>query len=140
EIFIKAFERVHTLKAPERFRPWLYRIAVNRVHDFHRKRRMLRFLRGEREKGDQNADIADEKNPAAMDQVIKQDFWRQIKTLSKRLSRWEREVFFLRFMDHLNIEDIARTIGKSESTVKTHLYRALKKFRQAPELLRLVEE
>ena len=41
----------------------------------------------------------------------------------------ERQVFTLRFMDHRNINEIAAILDKNESTIKTHLYRALNKVR-----------
>jgi RNA polymerase sigma-70 factor (ECF subfamily) len=41
----------------------------------------------------------------------------------------EQEVFLLRFLDELGIKEIAEVLHKSESTVKTHLYRALGKFK-----------
>jgi len=50
------------------------------------------------------------------------------------MSKKEREVFILRYVDQLGIRELAETLKNSESTVKTHLYRALKKFREAPEL------
>jgi len=52
----------------------------------------------------------------------------------------EREVFLLRFMDHLNIKEISQVLKRSESSVKTHLYRALQKFRKEPELIKLLKE
>ena len=53
---------------------------------------------------------------------------------TNKLSRWEREVFHLRFLDQLGIKEIAMVLSKSESTIKTHLYRALHKFKETPEL------
>ena len=46
-----------------------------------------------------------------------------------QLSKMEQEVFLLRFLDELGIKEIAEVLHKSESTVKTHLYRALGKFK-----------
>jgi DNA-directed RNA polymerase specialized sigma24 family protein len=42
-------------------------------------------------------------------------------------------------VDHLGIREIAEVLKKGESTVKTHLYRALKKFRQNPGLHALLK-
>ena len=64
------------------------------------------------------------------DSIAKKRFWEQVRSLLGKLSRMEREVFTLRFMDHLNINEIAAILDKSESTVKTHLYRALDKVRK----------
>ena len=57
-----------------------------------------------------------------------------------KLSKIEREVFLLRFFDHLNINQIAGALKKNESTIKTHLYRALAKFRKEPGLRKLLKE
>jgi DNA-directed RNA polymerase specialized sigma24 family protein len=48
-------------------------------------------------------------------------------------------VFVLRFVDQLGIREIAETLRKSESTVKTQLYRALKKFKKASGLRALLK-
>ena len=48
-----------------------------------------------------------------------------------KLSKMEREVFMLRFFDQLSINEIADVLRKNESTVKTHLYRALNKIKEA---------
>jgi len=52
----------------------------------------------------------------------------------------EREVFLLRFFDHLNINEIAGALKKNKSTIKTHLYRALAKFKKEPEIRQLLKE
>lgn len=141
EIFIKAFENLSKLRDLERFRTWLFRMAINRVRDFYRKKRVLAFFRTVED--DTDADLADveiQDDPGALDYIIRQEFWQQVKSFSNMLSRLEREVFFLRFMDHLNLREIAQVMDKSESTVKTHLYRGLKKFKENSTLLQLLEE
>ncbi len=53
----------------------------------------------------------------------------------EQLPRAEQEVFRLRFMDQLTLKETAQALGKSESTIKTHLYRALTKLRGNRKLL-----
>ncbi|MGA2936478.1 MAG: RNA polymerase sigma factor [Syntrophobacteraceae bacterium] len=131
DIFMAAFKYLPQLKDSDRFRPWLYRIALNRVHDFHRKNKFLAFL-GITEHREQTdvADVEQHRNAGALDIVIRKEFWSHVKQLSKRFSRMEREVFFLRFVDDLSLREIALTLKRSESAVKTHLYRAIAKFKQ----------
>ncbi len=131
DIFMAAFKYLPQLKDSDRFRPWLYRIALNRVHDFHRKNKFLAFL-GITEHREQTdvADVEPHRNPGALDIVIRKEFWSHVGQLSKRFSRMEREVFFLRFVDDLNLREIALTLKRSESAIKTHLYRAIAKFKQ----------
>lgn len=140
EIFLQAFKNLPSLNALERFRPWLYSIAVNRVRDYHRKKRFLSLFGGTGEEEDfETPDSEVHCNPGALDHLLKREFWKQIKKLSAQCSHWEREIFFLRFMDQLSIKEIAQVLGKSESAVKTHLYRALKKFREDEGLRELIE-
>jgi RNA polymerase sigma-70 factor (ECF subfamily) len=141
DIFLSAYKNLGSLKDLERFRPWLFRIAVNRVHDFHRRKRFLAFFgitneEDEPERGDR--EIHD--NPQALDQLLKHEFWSMVANLSKRFSPMEREVFMLRFMDQLGLREIAEILHKSESAVKTHLYRALKKFKDDSAFQEMLEE
>lgn len=40
EIFLKVWLRLHQLRQPSSFKPWLYRIATNVVSDFRRRKRL----------------------------------------------------------------------------------------------------
>ncbi|MBF0472758.1 MAG: sigma-70 region 4 domain-containing protein, partial [Nitrospirae bacterium] len=44
-------------------------------------------------------------------------------------SKMEKQVFTLRFLDQLDIKEIGLVLKKNESTIKTHLYRAVSKFK-----------
>jgi len=130
EIFMQMIRGLPGLKDTARLRPWLFRIALNRVRDFYRKKSMLVFFGLTPEIG--NCDEMDgnmSDNPA--EYMKRKEFWHQFRKFADRLSKWEREIFLLRFADHMGIREIAETLKKNESTVKTHLYRGLKKFRQA---------
>jgi len=140
EIFVKAFKNLSKLRDPKRFRTWLFRMAVNRVTDFYRKKRLLAIFKTRDH--DSEADpkeVERRQDPSALDDVIKEEFWKHVTSFSDNLSRREKEVFFLRFMDHLSIREIAQVLDKSQSAVKTHLYRGLKKFKEDPSLLQLLE-
>ena len=131
EIFIEMSRSISSLKDPRRFKAWLYRIALNRVRDFHRKRRLQSFFTTTSEIQDTESS-GNSYNP--LDHVLEKEFWHQFHSIIQKMSTREREVFLLRYIDQLGIREIAETLQKSESAVKTHLYRALKKFRKAAEL------
>jgi len=82
----------------------------------------------------------DSNDHPSMDAIDRETFWREVGSYLERLSRKEREVFTLRFVDHLNIREISEVLGTGESAIKTHLYRALAKFRKNPSMSRWVEE
>lgn len=135
EIFIKMSKNLDRLKDPARFKAWLYRIALNRVRDFYRKKSLLSFFATT---AGEDTELSGESH-SALDDIMEKEFWHQFHRLSGQLSRKEREVFILRYVDQLGIREIAETLRNSESTVKTHLYRALKKFKQAPGLRLLLK-
>jgi len=141
EVFVQVFKSLSGIREVERFRAWIFSIAVNRVRDFHRKKR-IRALLGVPSQGDKMESGKGETghNPEAMENLMRQEFWKQIKILLDKLSRGEREVFLLRFMDHLGIREISYALEKNESTVKTHLYRALGKLRKEPLILEMAAE
>jgi len=134
EIFMEMSKKLHQLKDPIRFKAWLYRIALNRVRDFHRKKSLLSFFS---RTAVENTELPGESNNP-LDYIMEKEFWHQFHSMTKQLSRKEREVFILRYVDQLGIREIAETLKSSESAVKTHLYRALKKFKQATGLRSLL--
>ena len=137
EVFMQAFRKLSGLKKVDRFKSWLFSIAINRVRDFNRKKRFQSLFQPS-DAGNDIKQICDQ--PEAIDELMKQDFWKQIGLIIDKLSRMEREVFLLRFLDLLSIREISSALKKSESTIKTHLYRALRKFRKNSSTLQLLKE
>jgi len=134
DVFLQAFKNLPKLKDFDRFRAWLYSIAVNRVRDYYRKKRLLSFFGLMGEEGSLEApEEKPDQGPGALEQLVREEFWVRVRQLSESFSGAEREVFFLRFLDNLSIKEISQTLHKSESAVKTHLYRALQKFRDHSE-------
>lgn len=141
DVFLRAFKHIGRLASPEVFRSWLYSIAVNRVRDHHRRQR-LKSMFGMVSIDEEGFQESDEMTvpPEAARQLSKGKFWDQVRDITTHLPRMEREVFYLRFFDQLSIKEITAAMHKNESTVKTHLYRALSKVKAAAEAADLTEE
>src|SRR5210317_181484 len=45
EVFVQAYRKLESLNDTQRFRAWLYSIAVNRCNDFQRKKKYLSLLK-----------------------------------------------------------------------------------------------
>ena len=108
DVFLKAFQKIASVKEAAKFRGWLFSIALNRIRDFQRKKRFRSLFKAE----DENIESHPVKNPGSdqpdvLEQVMRKDFWRQIGLILKKLPDTEREVFLLRFFDHLSIKEIA---------------------------------
>ena len=141
DVFVRAYRSIARLREPQRFRSWLYTIAVNRVNDYLRKKRVRSIFKSSDEGPEIQPEADDRReNPEALEQVLKEDFWRQVGRIARKLSKMEREVFMLRFMDDLNIAEISQILKKSESTIKTHLYSALAKFKKEKGLRQFLQE
>ena len=133
DVFLKAFQKISSIKDAAKFRGWLYTITLNRIRDFQRKKRFRGLFKAEDNQIESQPDTeSDQNQPQALEQVMRKDFWYQIGKILNKLPKTEREVFLLRFFDHLSITEIAAVLKKSESTVKTHLYRSLKKLKKEP--------
>ena len=141
EIFMRVYTNFPKLRNPDRFRSWLFSIALNRVWDFLRRKRFFGLFEISTDKGEPDRfETTATHGPVALNRLLRQEFWKQVRLFSGGLSRWEREVFMLRFMEHLGTREIAEILEKSESAVKTHLYRGIKKLKKEPGLLRLLRE
>ncbi len=141
DVFLRAFKYIDRLVSPELFRSWLYRIAVNRVRDHHRRQRiksMFGLVSTDDEAFQETEEMA--VPPEATRQMARSRFWDQVRDIMSHLPRMEREVFYLRFFDQLSIKEITAAMQKNESTVKTHLYRALNKVKAAAEAAGLGED
>jgi len=140
EVFLRAFRHLPRLEDPERFRSWLFSIALNRVRDFMRRQQLRRFFGA----GQPVADAAEDEptDSGATDglaRLARRQFWDAVAGILAGMSAAEREVFRLRFLDQLEIVEIADILKKGESTVKTHLYRAIAKFKAHPDAAGLAE-
>lgn len=127
ECFLKAWNARHQFRGDSSLSTWLTRIAVNLMRD-HLRSRSLRFWQKTKGSALDVMDISDwipdgrsspESAAVARDQVAA--MWKAVDDLSTQ----QRSVFVLRFVEDMELEEIAETIGMNLSTVKSHLYRAL---------------
>ena len=143
DIFTQAYKNIAQLKEVDRFKSWLYRIAINKVKDYYRKKKfhsVLGLFSEPDHQIEKEMQKQKETSDSPLDAVLKKDFWNQLEQAMESLSKMEREVFMLRFMDHLGIREISITLKKSESTIKTHLYRSIDKLKNNALLKKLYDK
>ena len=132
ECFLKAWSARHQFRGDSSLSTWLTRIAVNLMRD-HLRSRSLRFWQKTRGSSLDVMDISDwipdgrssPENLAVARQRVA-EVWRAVEKLSAQ----QRTVFVLRFVEEMELDEIASTIGMNLSTVKSHLYRALAVIRE----------
>jgi RNA polymerase sigma-70 factor (ECF subfamily) len=131
ECFLKAHRNWDRFRGDSSAMTWLMRIAINLEKDHWRNRRM-QFWRHTRTNS-VDLDEASEWLPSGERSVEQQmmareqvsQVWEAVEGLSAR----QRTVFLLRYVEDMELSEIAQATGLSEGTVKAHLSRALGKVR-----------
>jgi len=131
ECFLKAHRNWAGFRAESTAMTWLMRIAINLQKDHWRNRR-LQFWRHTRTNAvdvDEasewlpSGESSPEKQLLAREQVGR--VWRAVEKLSGR----QKTIFLLRYVEEMEIAEMAEATGLSEGTVKAHLSRAVNRVR-----------
>ena len=131
ECFLKAHRNWDGFRGESSAMTWLMRIAINLEKDHWRNRR-LAFWRHARTNSvdlDDASDWLPSGERSVEQQLIAREKVAQVWEVVAKLSGRQRTVFLLRYVEDLDLSDIARATGLSEGTVKAHLSRALSKVR-----------
>lgn len=133
DCFVRAYERLASFRGESSVGTWLVSIAINLARDHQRNRRAgfwRRLFAGRAEERDVAlATTADGRSSAEQRVIAAQQLsrvWEVVDDLSPR----QREVFLLRFVEELPLEEIAAVTGMKVGTVKAHLARAVSTVRQ----------
>ncbi len=132
DCFLKAYNARHQFRGESSLSTWLTRIALNLVRDHLRSRR-IRFWQKTRDNALDLVDISDwipDTAVSAETAYLQRERVKEIWKAVDELSRQQRMVFILRFVEEMELSEIAETTGMNTSTVKSHLYRALRIVRE----------
>ena len=127
EVFLKAWHFVQEKKEIKNFKALLYKIARNSVIDLYRKKsvRPESYLEEQLERGFEPSDAGE----WLRKEVDQMDSKAIIEAL-KKLKQEYREVITLRYVDELDVSEIAEIIGKGNVAVRVTLHRALNKLKE----------
>lgn len=132
DCFLQSYRKRGSFRGQATMKTWLMKIAINLVRDYCRNRRLqfwkrlsasdicLEDLR-DRVPG---VEISPERQTLLNEQV--QMIWRACGKLPER----QRTVFLLRFVEDMDLLEIANATGMKEGTVKIHLFRAIHTIRE----------
>jgi len=128
DCFYRAYRNRAAFRGDSSLHTWLMQIAVNLVRDHARSRRLQFWKRNEAldpaARWTPDGQLSPEGEAAAKEKV--RAVWRAAKGLSEK----QRTVFLLRFVEDMDLLEIAGATGMKEGTVKTHLFRALQAVRE----------
>ncbi len=140
ETFLKAYQKLATLKDPQSFAGWLYVIATNHCKTWLRKKRLQTqpletTSNAELEKATYSEYVVD-KNEQTTAEVHRE----VVKQLLAKLQESERTVITLYYLGEMTYEEISKFLGVSVSTIKNRLYRARQHLKKEEPLIREVLE
>jgi len=131
ECFVRAYQALERFRGEASMGTWLMQIAANLLRNHVTSSRFKFWRRIEREETD-IAELGDwipdrQQSPEALALAKEQVevVWRAVAHLSGK----QRTVFLLRFVEEMDLLEIAAVTGMKEGTVKTHLFRALQSVR-----------
>ncbi len=131
DCFLKAYRGRAQFRGEASLQTWLMQIAVNLVRDDARNRR-LQFWRRASEYSKhlevvwnsiRDGEIDPERRILVKEQVA------AVWSATARLPERQRTVFLLRYVEEMQLLEIAAVTGLKEGAVKVHLFRALRSVR-----------
>jgi RNA polymerase sigma-70 factor, ECF subfamily len=132
DCLLKAYQARASFRGECSLNTWIMQIAVNLVRDYARNRRLQfwRHLRHRAQPLDFIHDRCAGPGRTPESQVLIDEEVRAVWTAAAALPGRQRTVFLLRFVEDMDILDIAAAMGLKEGTVKVHLFRALEAIRK----------
>jgi RNA polymerase sigma factor (sigma-70 family) len=118
DVFLKLFARIDQVRPDENFPGWLARVTVNTCYDELRKTR-----RRKEAMETYGPEIAGEQTIAPQEP----DTLGKARLALQRLDPKLRIPLVLKEVEEMSVEEIARTLGLTQTNVKVRLFRARKK-------------
>ena len=138
DAFVKAYTHIKSFQRNLSFEVWLTRILINGCLDRQKARmRRARWMTPVADAGRRDQDTIEratrlsDRSPEA--QLMAREWREQLVAAVHKLPDRQRLVFMLcHYSDH-STRDVAEMTGLNESTVRVHLFRAIRKLRTAME-------
>ncbi len=134
EAFVKAYININNFREDANFYTWFYRILVNLCRDFLRKKSAQKRVLVEPLKMQDNeeeaVDVADtgpDPSQAALNKEIKETADQAIDLLPEK----QKTAFILKYIQGMRLNEIAQILDCDESTVKVHLFRAVRNLQKS---------
>jgi RNA polymerase sigma-70 factor (ECF subfamily) len=132
EAFLRAWRGLGEFRGQAQFRTWLYRIVVNLC--YNRLPGLKRSI-AEIPTDEDQAENVIEPGPSFQENLENQEQRKQLKRALAGLPESYRVMILLRYQQDMPYEEIAEVLSVPVGTVKTGIFRAKERLRQALRLL-----
>jgi len=124
EVFTKTWEYVKTGKRIKNIKPFLYKSANNLFIDWYRARQKVTELQTELSGEEhENLLVQEDTSRQLLSSLASQE---EIAQALNKIAAKDKELLIMRFVDELEISEIAEILDKSRGTTAVALHRALK--------------
>jgi RNA polymerase sigma-70 factor (ECF subfamily) len=134
EVFLKIFRNIGTFRSQSSLKTWIYRIAVNEVHNyrrwFFRHRRQEVVLEDDTEGGKSFGDTVPDRGRSPYDDALNGEKRVMIEDALARINPMFRAAVVLRDIEDLSYEEIAEVLEISLGTVKSRITRGREAMRR----------
>jgi RNA polymerase sigma-70 factor, ECF subfamily len=138
DTFVKVFTHITTYREDLPFEAWFTRILANTCRDRQKaRRRRERWETVGFDRGSQTGsavDRAQAPDPSPEDALLGSERRRQLMEAIDTLPRRQRDVLLLCHVEGQSPREVGEMTGLTESTVRVHLFRALRRLRGALEV------
>ena len=135
DTFLKAYQKLATLKNSNQFAGWLYVIADRICIDWHRKQKppieSLETTSGEELEESSYRHYEDEQREAASVEHLRG----RVKDLLEKLPESERTVVTLHYLGEMTSKAISEFLGVSPNTVRSRLQRARNRLKEQESMI-----
>ncbi len=136
DTFLKAHQRLSTLKKPQRFASWLYVIAANHCSTWLRKKRLWTQSLEETNSAQLEKATYSGYVIAENERMTAETQREIVKKLLAKLQESERTVITLHYLGGMNYEEISEFLGVSVAAIKNRLYRARRRLKEEEPMIR----
>ena len=134
EVFLKVFRNIKTFRSQSSLKTWIYRIAVNEVHNYRRwvfrHKRQEVTLEDESEGGKNVSDAVPDRGRSPYDYALDGEKRVLIEDALARINPIFRTAVALRDIEDLSYEEIAEILNISLGTVKSRITRGREAMRR----------
>jgi len=134
DAFVKAYAHIGTFREDLPFEVWFTRILINgcldRLKARKRREKWIVPTTVDSSGVERNpADFLASRGPSPEEQVLRQERRRQLHAALGQLPERQRLVFALSHLEGRSSREVSQLTGLNESTVRVHLFRAIRRLR-----------
>lgn len=132
EIFFKVLKKKSTFKEQSGIYTWIYRLAVNTILNYIKRKKILQFISWENIINNDPEPVSTAPNPAVRleQEELKNREIRKLEKSIQQLTAREKTAFYLFHYENLRQKKIAEIMNTSVSAVESLVHKSMKKIKK----------